>query len=128
MVRIKPLRLINRKDIHGVQLREGDIVAETTIGKEIWGGKGIVLTRPLGLVVCYSSTPSKMLPPEETDCYNITQIRKGSVQLTDKADDWMIDHMAGKDRISELNISRYDGDFYAWSDIEIIGNVFYMDK
>lgn len=37
--------LISRKDINGVQLKEGDIVAEGKVGEEIWEGKAIIKTR-----------------------------------------------------------------------------------
>lgn len=117
-------KMINRKDIYGVQLYEGDIVAESTVGKKIWGGKGIVKARPLGLVVTYPSmNANPEITPEETDRYNIMQIRKGFVELTDESLPWLNDG----DGTCELNITRFDGGFSAWDNIEKIGSVYELD-
>ena len=115
---------INRHDRNGIQLREGDIIAECTKGDVIWEGKGIIKERPLGVVVTYPDMKAKPIyPPEETDKYNITQIRCGVVELTDKSSDWMNDGSG----TCKLHLSRYDGGFYAWDNIERIGSVYDMD-
>ena len=113
-----------RKDKNGIILKDGDIVAECSVGDIIWDGCGIIEERPLGIVTVFKKhSGSKLLPPEETDCYNITQIRTGKVKLTDKAEDWMKKNLANGTGYSELHLSRYDGKFYAWDDVEIIGNI-----
>lgn len=115
---------INREDINGVRLREGDIVAECKKEKIIWDGKGIIRERPLGVVVTYFDMNAKPIyPPEETDKYNIVQIRCGVVELTDKSSDWM----NSGDGTCKLHLSKYDGGFYAWDNIEKIGSVYDMD-
>jgi hypothetical protein len=117
--------LIQRYDVNNIQLKEGDIVAESTIGKEIWEGAGIVESRPLGIIVVYHNpriTPE--INVEETDCYNVMPIRKGRVKLTDKAKEWHRDRLSYDGEHTDLNISRYDGDFYAWDSIEKIGSIY----
>ena len=117
-------KYINRTDVNGVRLCEGDIIAESKKGKVIWDGKGVIKERPLGVVVTYPDMNAKPLySPEETDKYNITQIRCGVVELTDKSSDWMNDG----DDTCKLHLSRYDGAFYAWDDIERIGSVYDID-
>lgn len=121
--------LTNRKDIHGNYLKEGDIVAEGILGEEIWDGSGILILRPLGIVRVYNSQKSTaMLPPEETDCYNIEQIRKGKVQMTDKAEEWAKKKLFSKEGISDIHISRYDGRFYNWDKVEIIGSIYDLEN
>jgi hypothetical protein len=119
----------NRKDRNDKRLNEGDIVAEGILGETIWDGKAIVEERPLGIVRIYHHPKvSSSLPPEETDCYNIEPLRVGKVRLTSLADQWMINNLAEGTWYSELNISRYDGCFYAWDNIEVIGSIYDLDK
>ena len=117
--------ITNRKDIHGNYLKEGDIVAEGILGEEIWNGEGILISRPLGIVKVYKNPRSTaMIPPEETDCYNVEQIRTGKVKITDKAEEWTKNKLFSKEGISDIHISRYDGRFYNWEKIEIIGSIY----
>lgn len=114
-----------RKDKNNILLADGDIVAQCTLGDVIWDGKAIIRRRPLGIVKTYKN--SEQLPimePEETDCYNVYEIRKGVVELTDKADEWMKTKLANEDGYVDLCISRYDGRFHGWDDIEKIGSIY----
>lgn len=119
---------IARKYKSGGHLQEGDIVAECEIGDIIWDGAGVVETRPLGIVITYKDNHfigMKLYTPEETECYNIVQIRTGRVRLTDKAPKWMLESMPKhEDGTVELHISRFDGKFYAWDNIERIGSIY----
>ena len=115
-----------RKDINGKELQVGDIVAECKIGQKIWNDGAVIVKRPLGVVVSVPIKMTSIQQPEETDFYNIQPIRKGLVVLTDNADEFL--QLYAKENeydmpTMELNISRYDGNFYAWDDIEIIGTV-----
>lgn len=117
--------LTNRKDIHGNYLKEGDIIAEGILGEEIWDGDGILISRPLGIVRVYSNQRSTaMIPPEETDCYNIEQIRVGKVQMTDKAEEWAKKKLFSEEGFCNIHISRYDGKFYNWDKVEVIGSIY----
>lgn len=110
-------------------MKDGDIVAECAIGDIIWNGKGIVKERPLGLVKVFkTSICSSLIEPEETDCYNVVQIREGRVKLTDEADSWMKNSLSDNDKYVSLHISRYDGSFYAWDNIERVGSVYDLPK
>lgn len=120
---------INRKDRNGNQLFEGDIVAEAIVGETIWDGKAIIRLRPLGIVVTYGRRhlkfkDSAMIEPEETDKYNIMQIRKGIIELTDKAEDWKTNFEHEGHKYSDLHLSCYDDAFYGWDSIERIGSVY----
>lgn len=115
--------LISRKDINGVQLKEGDIIAEGKVGEEIWEGKAIIKTRPLGVVITYREPDlSTQYSPSENNMYNVQRLRKGEVEYTDKADNFLT--KGGKIKSGIINISTYDGDFYAWDDIEKIGSIY----
>lgn len=116
---------ICRVDRNGIKLHEGDIVAECQVGDLTWEGKGIIRQRPLGVVVtCCTAHTCNMSEPEETDCYNIQQIRPGTVELTDNAPQWMVDSLSNGTQFASLHLSRFDGRFYAWDNIEIIGSVY----
>ena len=116
--------LIPRKYKNGIQLKEGDIIAESEIGKSIWDGQAIITSRPLGIVVVYHHPQLKEdIEPEETDSYNIKEIRCGTVKFTDKAKEWMKERLNGN-----LYLSKYDGKFYAWDNIEVIGNIYDLDE
>ena len=116
-------KFISRKDINGVQLKEGDIVAECKVGEEIWDGEGIVISRPLGVVVIYDTKPIPNQSITEENIYNLKQIRTGSVQITDKAKIF-VKTLADKNGIVSLHLSKYDGDFYNWNNVEKVGSVY----
>ena len=119
--------LIKRKDKNGVQLREGDIVAESSIGAVIWGGKGVIRSRPLGIVVVhFKAEVFPDIEPEEADMYDVVQCRKGIVELTEKADDWMTVSEKGSN-VLELNLSAWDSKFYGWDNVERIGSIYDLD-
>lgn len=112
--------LISRKDINGVQLKEGDIIAEGKVGEEIWSGQAIIKSRPLGVVVVYNHPQFiKHFEPNETNLYNIKSLRGGVVEFTDKALPYFDISKTGP-----LYISSYDGKFTAWDDIEKIGSIY----
>lgn len=119
---------IPRKDINGISLMDGDIVAECSVGDVIWGGEGTIVKRPLGIVVVsHRPESSEHFVAEENDYYNVMQIRTGAVEINENSKAWMknrsmIDKETGKMYI-DLHISRYDGAFYAWDNIEKIYNV-----
>lgn len=109
--------IINRKDRKGIQLREGDIVAESTVGEIIWDGKAKIEMRPLGFVTVYHQNDESSL--EENDFYNIEPLRVGRVKLLDEKNTEGLDN-----RYTDIHIRRYDGVFYAWDNIERIGSVY----
>ena len=87
-------------------------------------GQAIITSRPLGIVVVYHRPQLKEdIEPEETDSYNIKEIRCGTVKFTDKAKEWMKERLNGN-----LYLSKYDGKFYAWDNIEVIGNIYDLDE
>ena len=115
---------IPRTDVNGKILQDGDIVAEGKIDELIWDGEAIIIQRPLGIVTISKNPKSKVLStPEETDFYNVIQIRPGVAKLTNSARDFL---KANADEINTiyLHLSRYDGKFYNWENIEVIGSVY----
>ena len=119
---------IARKDIHGTPLEEGDIIAEGKLNELIWEGQAKIIQRPLGVINVYKNAVTKGLTmPEETDFYNVTQIRHGLVELTDSAQDFLKAN-ANKFGIMKLHLSRYDGKFYGWENIEKISSVNLFDN
>lgn len=89
-------------DVNGIRLKSGDIVAEGKVGVSIWDGTAVVLRRPLG-VVEIGETRDNLIP-----------IRTGSVLYTDDEDGG---------RIQKLYLSRHDGWFTAWDNVEKVGSV-----
>ena len=114
---------IPRVDIHGNELKDRDIVAEGKVGDIIWNGQAKIIQRPLGLVVAYDNPNLRNLTePEETDFYNLIEIRVGSVELTDDASEHLRKN-ANRFGFLPIHLSRYDGRFYNWDNIEVVGNV-----
>lgn len=115
---------IARVDRNGTPLTDGDIVAECTLGEVIWNGEAKVVQRPLGIVTVYHKPLLKCATmPEETDFYNVQEIRPGRVELDDNAREFLRKN-ADKHGFMGLHLSRYDGKFYAWDNIEIVGSVY----
>lgn len=110
------------KDIHNRELKDGDIVAEGKVGDLIWEDKAKIIKRPIGIFNVFKNPKTyRELEPECTDFYNIRLIREGLVELLDRE---AFIKMLGKDtQYMNLYLSTYDGNFYAWDNIEIIGNV-----
>ena len=114
---------IPRMDIHGNELNDRDIVAEGKRGDIIWDGQARIVKRPLGLVIINRSPDlTNLISPEETDFYNLTEIRVGLVELTEKANEFLWKN-ADSHGFLPLHLSRYDGRFYNWDKIEVVGNV-----
>lgn len=119
---------INRKDKHGTILCEGDIVAECTLGESIWEDQGTIIKRPLGVVILYPKPiNTALIPPEETDFYNISGLRCGLVKLNDTAKEHL-KHSVNNAGYMPLYVSTYDGKFYAWDNIEKIGSIYDLDN
>ena len=55
----------------------------------------------------------------------MVQIKRGVVKLTDKAEEFLRKN-SDSDGFMDIHISRHDGNFYAWDNIEIIGSVYDM--
>ena len=115
---------ICRYDISGKQLKDGDIVAQCEVGREIWDNKAVIVSRPLGIIKVSKDPHTGIHYAEEDCCYKVVHLREGKVKLTDKADDWMKHNLADKDGYGPLYLSLYDGDFFGWNDIEVIGNIY----
>ena len=124
---MKPLAKICRKDVNGVQLQEGDIIAAGKVGESTWGDTATLLSRPIGTVYLPKFHPqyhTKFLTIEENDCYNVKEIRPGEVAITKKADNWMKQNLCGGTGRCFVHLDTYDGDFYGWDNIEKIGSIY----
>lgn len=126
--------LIPKYDIHGVQLHEGDIVAEGKLGELIWDGQGIIRERPLGVVIYkwHSNLKNGSLDTIDTlrngtSWYNVCELRNGIAELTDVAGEHLM-KSATSQKMIEFTISHHDHLFQAWDDIEIIGSIYELDE
>ena len=125
---MKSLGKIQRYDVNGVQLQEGDIVACGKVGKNIWDGTATILRRPIGIVYFPKEHPvywDDLCIVEENDCYNVKEIRPGeAVAIKGKAEDWMLKNLCDENGRCYFHLSTYDGDFYGWDSIEKIGSIY----
>ena len=111
------------KDIHGDRLRDGDIVAEGIVGNVLWDGRAELVARPIGIFQVKSSGAVHMDDvPDRNDFYDVFPIRTGKVQIKD--DDMRRSFVSTDTDLVEIYLTRYDGRFYAWNNLEIIGNIY----
>ena len=94
-------------DKQGKGIYEGDIIKECTVCSVIWDGDGVIEECPIGEV---------FITPYHT---TIKQLRKGKVKVKKGT---TVYKWSGK--VSDLNMTIYDG-VYQWpDDIEVIGNIY----
>ena len=93
---------------NNIQIFKGDIVAESIAGEVIWDGEGVIVECPLGVVVWQDFT------------YNVLPVKKGRVKLKEGCKPYLDDGNG----FAELNITRYDGQFYKWDYLDVIGNIY----
>lgn len=116
-------------DKYGFQVHEGDIVIQGHPGQVIWQGDGEVMECPVG-VVCTAGLKIKMptvgdFEPEITERYTVKQLRQGIVKLNpDTKHEFLKEYEKDGEWYSSLHLSKYDGDFYGWDDITIIGSIY----
>ena len=109
------------RDIHGTKLKDGDIIAEGTVGKVIWNGRAKIMKRPLGIFIVYDKPEVNMRDfPDEKNFRNVIKMREGEVEFID---DEFSDAMTDGKKTAPLHLTVWDGQFYGWEDIEIIGNI-----
>ena len=124
---MKSLGKICRKDIHGSELQEGDIIAAGKVGELIWEGKATLLSRPIGIVYIPEYHPpynKDYCFVEETDCYNVMQIRPGEVAITKDADKYIKNNLCNGTGKCFIHLDIYDGCFYGWNTVEKIGSIY----
>ena len=94
-------------DKNGVELHNGDIVAESEVGKIIWDGWCRIVERPLGRVKVYKDGK-----------VNIFSYKPGKVEAIIDIPNEFIKNSVEND--GRLYLSTYDGVFFKWDNIEII--------
>ena len=94
-------------DKNGIELKDGDLVAESEVGKVIWDGWCRIVERPLGRVKVYKD-----------GSVNIFLYKPGKVIAIEDIPVENIKKYVEKD--GRLYLSTYDGRFFKWNDIEII--------
>lgn len=116
--------IICRKDINGKIIVPGDIVAEGIVGELIWDGMAKLIERPIGIVIG-SKDPrlTQFSDPEESNFYNVQEIRAGIVQLMPNAKEFLKKN-ADSSGAMHIYLSRYDGVFYNWNKVEIISSIY----
>lgn len=100
-------------DKHGKEIKVGDILAESEVGKVIWCEAGKVVRRPLGMMT------------EK----GLIELRQGLVgQLADNPDSWVSTHLLGNGRCylsftTKTEMAIGDLDDYVCKNMEVIMNV-----
>ena len=96
-------------DKNGIELRDGDIVAESEVGKVIWDGHCRIIEVPLGKVKIY-----------EDGKVNVFSYKPGRVEELIPYDyDKMREYVRNDGR---LYFSTWDGVCTAWDDITVVKN------
>lgn len=124
------LKTIPESYKNGDPVMEGDIVAEGHIGELIWQDKGVIVRRPLGVVIIQ---PRKQLTIgntvlDKSEFYNLREIRSGEAKFIEaNQEEWFKEMMKNTDedqRVQQFHLSTIDGGFYAWDDVEKVGSIY----
>ena len=94
-------------DKNGIELKDGDLVAEAEVGKVIWDGWCKIVERPLGRVKVYKD-----------GSVNILSYKPGKVIALEDIPNELIKNYVETD--GRLYLSTYDGIFFKWDAIEKI--------
>ena len=111
---------IGKKDINMKEISVGDICAEGKVGEIIWQGCGKVIEKPFGIVYCVKASDARRNPTKNrVDGYNILQLGYGKVEILSSMPS--LKYKTGQ-IINDFGLSTWDGNFYGWDSLEIIGH------
>ena len=118
-------------DKDGVSLYAGDIIAEGTLGEDIWAGAGKIIRRPIGIVYASSNLTKKRF--DEDRLFGVIEILAGSALINkDIVEDkhYPISDIYNKDgqQLFTFHLSNEYNQYMAWDDCELVGNVFDLEK
>ena len=119
------------KDKNSVSLYNGDIIAEGTLGEDIWDGAAKIIRRPLGIIWCSNTLTKNRF--DEDRLFGVIEILAGTVLINkDKIAErhYPISDIYNKDgqQLFTIHMSNEYNQYMSWDDCELVGNVFDIEK
>lgn len=116
------------KDKNGVTLCAGDIIAEGTLGEDIWEGAGKIIRRPLGIVWAENTLTKKRF--DEDRLYGVFEIATGSVLIDKDIPEHhpLYPTYSKGQKIFPFHLSNEYNEYLSWDDCELIGSVLDLER
>ena len=115
--------VLSKKDRFGNFIKEGDFLAEGTVGEFIWNGRAFIVERPVGKVIV-TEIENDDLPFEIIEgkkyFYNLQSVKTGLLKLVKNGEYDFLDSYVDEKGLGKLYLDCWDGVFLDWNNVEII--------